>query len=211
MNNDRIQNRVKNHNASNMGQSDSIKTAVMIPLTKLPSDNIDSPSIIFERRAEHLDVQPGDICFPGGFCDSSDSSARETALRETSEELGINSEHITIWSDFDSMLIPWQLEIKSFVGWVDRFQDVQPDETEVDEVFTVSLQEAINQEPETYDVEMQPSPEEDFPYERIPRGRDYNWRPRRLPEYFYDFNGRTVWGITARFLKRFLEVLSASD
>ncbi len=200
-----IQRVISEHTPGIIGASSVVETAVLIPLTR-SRKKTHRVNVVFERRAEDLEIQPGDVCFPGGFRDSMDSTLRETALRETAEELGIHKENISIWKKFDSILVPWELEITSYVGWLET--DVfQPDTTEVGEIFTVPLEEVQEQEPRQHEVEMIPNPGEDFPYDRIPGGRDYNWRPRRVPELFYDFSGRTVWGITARILQQFMEVI----
>lgn len=201
-----IRNALSNHSPGIIGQSSVVETAVLIPL--LAPSKEDPVEVVFERRAEDLEIQPGDVCFPGGFRDSNDPTPRETAVRETAEELGIPESTISIWGDFDSMLVPWQLEIHSYVGWLNQ-TDFEPDSTEVDEIFTVPLPDVQNQEPEKHEVEIVPVPGDDFPYEKIPGGREYEWRPRRVPELFYEFKGRTVWGITARILRQFVKLLES--
>jgi 8-oxo-dGTP pyrophosphatase MutT (NUDIX family) len=201
---DCIEKIIKSHEPSIIGSDDTINTAVLIPLTDHGQSGTE---IIFQKRADHLDIQPGDVCFPGGFKDSNDESFRETALRETSEELGLSVESITMIDQYDSMIIPWSITIQSFVGWVETPELIEPDRSEVAEVFRVPIEVAIDQEPDVHEVDLVPKPGEDFPYERIPGGEDYDWRPRQLPELFYEFNGRHVWGITARILNRFLESL----
>jgi 8-oxo-dGTP pyrophosphatase MutT (NUDIX family) len=199
-----IRRAITDHSPGIIGESSVIKTAVLIPLTQYSEDK--SVEVVFQRRSEDLEIQPGDVCFPGGFRDSEDSSLRGTAVRETAEELGIPEETITVWKEFDSMLVPWELEIRSYVGWLEK-TEFRPDETEVEEVFTVPLKEVRDQDPQEHEVELVPDPGENFPFNRIPGGRDYDWRPRRVPELFYEFKGRTVWGITARILRRFVDVL----
>lgn len=202
-----IERSIKDHTPGIIGESSVIETAVLIPLTQ-PTGGDGTVEIVFQRRAEDLEIQPGDVCFPGGFRDSKDFSLQQTAIREAAEELGIPEASIAVWKEFDSMLVPWELEIKSYVGWLEE-DDFRPDTTEVEEVFTVPLKEIRDQDPQEHEVELIPEPGENFPYERIPRGRDYNWRPRRLPELFYEFKGRTVWGITARILEQFVDVINS--
>ena len=44
-------------------------------------------------------IHGGEISFPGGKCDSKlDSSAKDTALRETEEELGIPKQCFEVWA-----------------------------------------------------------------------------------------------------------------
>ena len=48
------------------------------------------PHLLFEVRADTLDRQPGEVCFPGGHMESGETPAA-CALRETEEELSIPS------------------------------------------------------------------------------------------------------------------------
>ncbi len=204
----RLKETIQEYDPTIIGSDETLPTAVLIPLTETAGNNVE---IIFQKRASHLDNQPGDVCFPGGYKNSSDETFRETALRETSEELGLDRKKVSVFGEFDSTLFPWHLEIAAFVGWVHEHEAIDPDRSEVDEVFRVPLDLAMRQEPETYEVEFLPNPSEDFPYEKIPGGKDYDWSPRYLPEVFYEFKGRHVWGITARLLKRFLDVIQRTD
>lgn len=210
-NREQLKSTVERHDPRLIGGDDVVETAVLIPVSgpRPPKDS--GLRIFFERRAEDLDIQPGDVCFPGGFRDSGDDSTRETALRETAEELGVDRNSIELWGEFDSMLVPWEIRINTFVGYLKDPGTIDPDTTEVDSVFSVELDRALQAVPEEHEVEMLPSPGEDFPYDKIPGGRDYDWRPRRLPELFYEFDGKVVWGITARILRRFTETIGSTE
>ena len=48
---------------------------------------------------------------------------------------------------------------------------------------------------------------EDFPFDRIRGGRDYPWRKARRAIYFYSYEGREIWGMTARIMKAFVRIL----
>lgn len=52
--------------------------------------------VILTKRASHLKHHPGQISFPGGKVEPSDLSPTFTALRETEEEIGISSQHISV-------------------------------------------------------------------------------------------------------------------
>ena len=66
------------------------EAAVLLPIVESP----DGPALLFEERAHTLRRQPGEICFPGGKVECADSSHAMTAVRETSEELGLKQEQI---------------------------------------------------------------------------------------------------------------------
>ena len=45
--------------------------AVLVPLVECP----EGPSLLFEVRAETLDHQPGEVCFPGGGLEPGETAA----------------------------------------------------------------------------------------------------------------------------------------
>ena len=55
---------------------------------------------------------------------------------------------------------------------------------------------------------MQPMPLTDFPYDKIANGNQYQWRSRVIEEWFYDYEQYTIWGLTARILKHFIDTLN---
>lgn len=73
-----------------MGQQRYKQSAVLLPLLNIQ----DETHVLFEVRSMQMRSQPGDICFPGGRIDKTDKSPKETAIRETMEELGISASNI---------------------------------------------------------------------------------------------------------------------
>ena len=47
------------------------------------------PIVIMTEKPKHMKFHAGEISFPGGKLDNTDSDLLETALRETSEEIGL--------------------------------------------------------------------------------------------------------------------------
>ena len=66
--------------------------AVMVPIIK----NNYRYELLLTKRAQHLKDHAGEICFPGGSMEQTDGDHLEAALRETREEVGINSTEIEI-------------------------------------------------------------------------------------------------------------------
>ena len=113
--------------------------AVLVALLDLPE-----PELVLTRRAEHLPQHPGQVSFPGGAAEESDSSAVQTALREAYEEIGLPAEITTPIGFLDRMdtisdyrVLPVVAMVKPPVRWI-------PDEREVAEVFTVPLSIALD-------------------------------------------------------------------
>ncbi|HHY93062.1 MAG TPA: CoA pyrophosphatase [Firmicutes bacterium] len=180
------------------------RSAVFLPLIK---DAGGAWQVLFEVRAAGLARQPGEICFPGGRVEEADAGEQETACRETAEELGLTRQAITVWGELDYIVTPFNLFLYPFVGEIDTSGGLMPNPAEVAEVFTLPLTLLATLRPEIYLVPVQAAPPADFPFAKIPHGRAYPWRTGLLPEVFYEVNGRIIWGLTARILKDFLEIV----
>lgn len=96
--------------------------------------------LIFTIRSQYVSHHKGQISFPGGRAESNESII-ETALRETHEELGIHQSSITVLGRLSSLYVPpSHSQMHVIVGALDHIPEFQPNEHEVEEVFSVSLQ-----------------------------------------------------------------------
>lgn len=195
--------KLNSHTPKILGSENFSKYAVMLPLIQKD----DGLHVLFEVRSLELRRQPGEICFPGGRIDSQDLDEKGAAIRETIEELGICSENISRIFPLDYMISPFGMIIYPYVGFIHLPERIQPNPSEVGEIFTVPLSFFINKEPEIYRINFKAEPEENFPFDLIVGGENYNWRTRDLEEYFYRFDDKTIWGLTARILAHFIDIL----
>jgi 8-oxo-dGTP pyrophosphatase MutT (NUDIX family) len=62
--------------------------------------------LLLIKRNTYPGVHSSQIAFPGGKVEESDLNLKETALRETYEEIGIHADKITVIRDFSSVYIP---------------------------------------------------------------------------------------------------------
>lgn len=163
--------------------------------------------LVLNKRAKGIN-QPGDVCFPGGHREESET-LQETALRETEEEIGIPREKIRVLGKSDYMLTVYRGMIQPFIGYVapEDFACAKPNPMEVDEVFTVPFSFFLYTEPENHPMTWQAAETDDFPYERIEGGRAYPFSKSRIPELFYEYNGYTIWGFTAQVIQNIAETL----
>lgn len=198
-----IINTVKNREPSMLGFDKLRKYAVLVPLVQVDGET----HLLFEVRSLQLRSQPGDICFPGGRVDETDKSFRETAIRETTEELGIEANSIQHVYPLDYLVFQNSRIIYPFVGAITDMNSMQINKAEVEEVFTIPLSFFLENEPDTYKIYVKVQPEEKFPFDLIHRGRDYKFRSRDRDESFYRYGDRVIWGLTARIIKHFLEVV----
>lgn len=198
-----IQNRLRKHSPSILGNADFSKFAVLLPLILKDGEIY----ILFEVRSHKMRRQPGEICFPGGRMDQEDKTEQDTAVRETTEELGINREQVKDVFPLDYLVSPFGMIIYPYAGMIENPQSIEPNPSEVDEVFQVPLSFFLNNPPEVHYVNARMEPEEGFPFELIPGGKKYNWRTRKVDELFYIYGDKVIWGLTAKILTHFTELL----
>lgn len=203
MNLNHIQSKLKSHTPSILGSDKFSKFAVMVPLIK----KADGIHVLFEVRSLQLRRQPGEICFPGGRIDPEDIDEKSAAIRETTEELGISKENLSEVYPLDFMISPFGMMIYPFVSYLESPEKIQLNPAEVGEIFTVPLSYFIENAPDIYRIHFKVEPEENFPFDLIVGGENYNWRTRALDEYFYLYEEKAIWGLTAKILSHFIEIL----
>lgn len=186
-----------------LGQEQSFKSAVFLPLLDINGETC----ILFEKRAADLKLQPGEICFPGGGIDQSDPSPAYAAIRETSEELGIPGEDISIIAPLDIIVSPFSAIIYPFVGHVDNPQNIKINSSEVEEIFFVPLNYLLEHQPIEQNLRLIVNFPENYPFELVPGGRNYRYRAAIMPQQFYLWQDRIIWGLTARILHHFLGLI----
>jgi 8-oxo-dGTP pyrophosphatase MutT (NUDIX family) len=99
---------------------------------------IESPELIYTQRSSHLSTHSGEVSFPGGKADIADSSLFGTALRESNEEISLNSDDVTELGKLNYLISRHKIEVNPFVASVDQPQTLEPNE-EIQEIFTVPL------------------------------------------------------------------------
>jgi len=163
--------------------------------------------LLYEVRAETLRRQPNEICFPGGKIEANET-AKTAAIRETMEELNINDSHIEITNSLMPMTIPFGVTIYPHVAFLDvKFEMLTYNEDEVQELFTVPLSYLMRTEAEEHMVHTKVVLPEDFPFEKIQNGRDYNWSRSPYNVYFLEYNHHIIWGLTAKITNEFIHIL----
>ncbi len=152
------------------GHSDS---SVLV-LVALPS-----ATLILTKRSHHVETHKGQVSFPGGFYEPHDGDLRQTALRESQEELGIDPNHVTILGPLDRVSTKGGVSIQPWVATLAEPYPFVPNE-EVDRLLFLPLADLMARELDTHLVE----------------GDGYRIQS---PGIFVD--GELVWGATARILQ----------
>ena len=171
------------------------KSAVML----LISEEADEAHLIFEVRAKTLRHQPGDICLPGGKIEENENP-RDAAIRETLEELNLEPQHIEYVGEMDYFISPYGTIMYPFVAKLNKC-DVTPNKGEVDHIFKVPISYFLDREPQSYEMEIGPSLKEDFPYDLVKGGKNYNFSKGTMNQYFYSYGDYVIWGFTAMVVK----------
>lgn len=136
--------------------------------------------LLLTVRSDRMNHHRGEVALPGGASDANDHDVVATALRECREELGIQPQ-ITIWGLLSTIYIaPSNFRITPVVGFVEHLPALNPNNAEVSEVFTISLQELLN--PDTVRIE------------------PWTLRGHEVLVPFFAIGGHKVWGATALIL-----------
>jgi len=186
-----------------IGEETALRYAVLIPLVQVDGEW----RVLFEVRSLTMRKQPGDISFPGGRIDPTDASPMEAAIRETHEELGVNPTCIKVLGQMSAYIASPSFVVYPFVATIDHHEIESFNKDEVEAIFTIPVSWLLSHEPYMHTVSVQPMPPMDFPYDKIFNGDKYQWRPRAIEEWFYDYEEYTIWGLTARVLKHFVETI----
>jgi len=181
------------------------KYAVAVPLIETQ----EGTEVLFEKRASKLRRQPGEICFPGGRREPGET-ALENAVRETKEELLLSDDQIDVIAPMDTLLTHYDNRVDAFLIELKNYGKTFGKD-EVEEIFTVPLQYFLDNDPQSHVLEISGEPGEDFPFDDIPDGRNYFWRKTQRNEYFYYYEDRVIWGMTAHIMFHTSKILRSAQ
>jgi 8-oxo-dGTP pyrophosphatase MutT (NUDIX family) len=136
--------------------------------------------VILTLRAQHLNAHAGQVAFPGGKRDPSDKTLADVALREAEEEIGLPRAMVRLLGEIDGHETGTGFAITPFVGLVDPGFIARPDPSEVAEVFEPPLSFLMD------------------PANRKRETREWKGAARHF--YAIPWEGRYIWGATARML-----------
>jgi len=147
----------------------------------------DEYCILLNKRSEWVEDHKGEIALPGGRKDICDRTVRETALRETHEEMGISPEDIQVLGQLDDVPTVSNYLISTWVGTIPYPYDFEPCAREVAEVLEVPIS--------------------------LLRDRSSHREEARLVDgrltstTAYSYQGHLIYGATAQLLGQFLSIV----
>jgi len=148
------------------------EAAVLMPITRS-----ETPELVLTLRAHGLSTHGGEVAFPGGRRDPTDSDLIFTALREAQEEVGLEPKLVQVAGPLSPLVSRHGIKVTPYVGLVSSQTQYQANAGEIASIFTVPLEFFASDPRHTT--------------HRI----DYLGRSWFVPSYTYaDYK---IWGLTA--------------
>ncbi len=192
-----------------LGRERYFNSAVLVPFIEIENEY----HLLFQKRAAAI-RQGSEICFPGGMFDpGKDSDFRDTAIRETVEELGLDPDSIKIMGQMDTLVASAGATVDSFPAVLEiRYpEDLVLNRDEVEKTFTIPVSYFKDLPPETYKVRLEVQP-----CYTNRKGEEITLLPSKelgLPETYhkpwgglhhrvlvYHSDEGVIWGITAEII-----------
>jgi 8-oxo-dGTP pyrophosphatase MutT (NUDIX family) len=162
------------------------QAAVLLPLYETAA----GPHFVLTKRTERVPTHKGQISFPGGGFQEGDGSLLTTALRETEEEIGLLRSDVDVVGVLDDTVTAASAHVvRPFVGFVPHPYTFRLDPFEIEQLIRLPLRSLLA--PNCFREEIW----------------DRDGRPHSV--FFHEHDGHTIWGLTARILKQFVEVVEA--
>jgi len=147
------------------------------------------PTLLLTRRSDFLRKHAGQVAFPGGAADASDTSLIFTALREAHEEVAIPPADVTVLGTLAPLDSSSGFRVTPVVGLLPVDVPLHPCQDEVAELFEIPLDEA-------FDLAR---------YHPL----DIHRRGTHHRVYLSWYQQQFVWGLTAAIIRRLAEQIRA--
>ena len=155
------------------------KAAVLIAIT-----DEDNPKIIYTLRSNKVSSHQGEVAFPGGMQEESDSSLIITALRESEEEIGLPQNCVEILGSLDTMVSRFNVSVTPFVGVIPGEVELNTTSQEIEACFRVPLSFLLK--------------DKRYRNDEVNRNGETFYMPA------YKYSSYVIWGLTAMITVNFL-------
>ena len=147
-------------------------------------DNNNETRLVLMLRNKYKGVHSNQISLPGGKVDRLDKSLKDTALRETYEEIGLHRDDIEIVGELSSVYIPpSNFNVFPFIGYSSKTPKFLPDSKEVSLILSPKLSYILGMEIVESVVEV-------------------NNSKQKVPSFLID--NHILWGATAIMIHEFV-------
>lgn len=149
--------------------------------------------VLFILRSVYDGVHSGQISFPGGQKEDSDTSLMETAIRETYEEVGIKIEAADIVGKLSNLYIPnSNFIVEPYVAFLENINELIPDPSEVQQIYRIPLKQLLDKKTiQTKEVLF------------------LNTHSISAPCFYV--NELIIWGATAMILNELVDIIKSHD
>jgi len=160
-------------------KSDLPKAAVLIALTEE-----ENPEVIYTLRSNKVSSHQGEVSFPGGMQEESDTSLIITALRESEEEIGLPQNCVKILGSLDTMVSRFNVSVTPFVGVIPGDVELNTSSEEIEACFRVPLSFLLK--------------DKRYRNDEVNRNGETFYMPA------YKYSSYVIWGLTAMITVNFL-------
>ena len=190
------------------------KSSVLMAFTKKNDEYL----LVLEQRSDNIS-QAGEVCLPGGRFDPDlDSSTKDTAIRETHEELGIEKSMIKNVYYWGTYIAPMYTLIDVYVGFLDTDDPygLPIDKEEVERLLVIPYSYFLETSPISYEIDSWSTPYRQsknepnkefpiFPAKELGLPALYHkpWRGKPRKVQLYSTNEAPIWGVTANIIEKF--------
>jgi 8-oxo-dGTP pyrophosphatase MutT (NUDIX family) len=155
---------------------------VLVPLFVVDGE----VGVVLTQRTAHLRRHSGQVSFPGGAWEPGDATLRDTALRESFEEIGLDPAVVDVLGAMDDVpTVGSDYMVRPYVAQIPHPYEFVPDAEEVDRILLPPLDLFADETQRREEL-------------REREGVTYHI-------FFFDFEGAVVWGATARMLVSLVE------
>jgi 8-oxo-dGTP pyrophosphatase MutT (NUDIX family) len=173
--------------------------AILIPLFHAsPEENQKHIwQVLLTRRTDSVADHQGQVAFPGGRADSTDTSPEMTALREAHEEIGLHPSQVRILGRMNELRTITNYCVTPVVGVIPWPFPIHLEETEVSRVFTIPLEWLAD------------SSHHEIRFRNIPQPFSQILHRESYPVNYYQlYQGELLWGVSAQIILDFINILA---
>lgn len=162
-----------------------VPAAVLLPLYIKQGEYY----LIVTKRAMSLRDHKGQISFPGGVYKNEDKDFVNTAVRETTEEIGLIPSQVEILGRLDDVVtLTSKYIVYPFVAFIEWPFELKVNRHEIDEIIEIPMGVLLGDSNIQYGTK--------------------NINGEVITSHFCVYNNNLIWGATAEILKQFVDIFT---